>query len=262
MIIVAYLGKFKDSRTKSHWYEWDSYSNAIMEIEIDVIHKYYYQLKEGQRSNIRSIRLGLHNTNHDSSEDDILTLSNLSSHLVNNLTELFMPVSRLDDNVMLSIEPSETLSILHLELVNWNQNEPSNLVTFPNSYTLGCYLNEIEPLHYFTSSTSGNILEEDIKSLSQKRKNKKKRFDSENYTVSVSQLKKVKIKEVSNGENLLKVPKDEKFDILLENFQERSIVLIESTQPINIGTVKAPQMVHIAQYLLEEENQQFIDFFK
>lgn len=40
---------------------------------------------------------------------------------------------------------------------------------------------------------------------------------------------KVKRKDVSNGENLLEVPKDERFDTLLEYYQERSPILIETT---------------------------------
>ena len=50
----------------------------------------------------------------------------------------------------------------------------------------------------------------------------------------VSEAKKVKIKDVSKGENLSEVPMDEIFDALPSHFQERSSVLIEMTQPINL----------------------------
>ena len=77
----------------------------------------------------------------------------------------------------------------------------------------------------------------DIKYLSHKIKWKKnKHSDGENHIVAVSEPKKVKRKDVSDGENLSEAPEDEILDALLSHFQERSSVLIEPTQPINLGT--------------------------
>lgn len=51
----------------------------------------------------------------------------------------------------------------------------------------------------------------------------------------MSELKKVKIKDVLEGENLFESPKGEMLDILPSHFQDRSLVLIEPTQPMQIG---------------------------
>ena len=68
----------------------------------------------------------------------------------------------------------------------------------------------------------------------------------ENHIVVVSEPKKVKTKDVSKGENLFEPPKDEIFDALPSHFQERSSVLIEPTQPINLGIEEHPHMIHLA----------------
>ena len=74
------------------------------------------------------------------------------------------------------------------------------------------------------------MTEADIKYLSHTIKKKKnRRYDGENHIVVVLELKKVKTKDVSKGENLCEAPKDEIFDALPSHFQERSSVLIEST---------------------------------
>ena len=67
--------------------------------------------------------------------------------------------------------------------------------------------------------------------------------------MAVSKPKKVKIKNVSKGENLSEVPKDEILDCLPSYFQDRSSVLIEPTQAVNLGMDEAPKMVHLAQSL-------------
>ena len=70
-----------------------------------------------------------------------------------------------------------------------------------------------------TSEHSVNITETDIKYLNHKIKKKKnRRSDAENHIVAVSEPKKVKIKDVSKGENLSEAPEDEIFDALPSNF--------------------------------------------
>ena len=80
------------------------------------------------------------------------------------------------------------------------------------------------------------MTEVDIKYLSHKIKRKNKRLDGENHIVAVSEPKKVKNKDISKGENLPKVPKDEIHGSFPSYFQDRSLVLIEPMQPINLGT--------------------------
>ena len=73
--------------------------------------------------------------------------------------------------------------------------------------------------HYHTHISGTHMSQEDIKFLSQQMKNKKKKWnDGENHSVAVSDPKIVKKKDVSNGENLFEVPKDETLDILLGHF--------------------------------------------
>lgn len=54
--------------------------------------------------------------------------------------------------------------------------------------------------------------------------------------MAILEPKKVKIKDVSDGENLPEAPEGEMLDILPNHFQERSSVLIEPAWPVNIRT--------------------------
>lgn len=54
-------------------------------------------------------------------------------------------------------------------------------------------------------------------------------------------LKIVKTKDVSKGENLFEMPKDEGFNFpSISIDQEKSTILIESSQLVNVGTTRAP----------------------
>ena len=79
-------------------------------------------------------------------------------------------------------------------------------------------------------------------------------------TVEVSELKNVKGKDVFKGENLFEEPEDEVLYPLPSYFQDRSSVLIEPTQVVNLGTDEAPQMVHLAQSLSSQEKQSYTKF--
>ena len=114
-----------------------------------------------------------------------------------------------------------------------------------------------------TSKQSVNMTKANIKYLSHTIKKKKnRRSDGEKHIVELLEPKKVKIKDVSKGENLSKVPMDEIFDALPSHFQERSSVLIEPTQPINFGTKEHPHIIHLAQSLSPREKEEIIAFFQ
>lgn len=102
----------------------------------------------------------------------------------------------------------------------------------------------------------------DIKYLSHKIKRKNEWSDGENHVVVVSAPKKSKNKDVSNSENLPEAPADEVLGSLPSYFQDRSLILIEPTQPINLGTKESPKVIHVAQSLSAEENEQFVTFFE
>ena len=115
-------------------------------------------------------------------------------------------------------------------------------MTFQNDYEIACYLNAIELVVSSTSESIMSMSEPDIKYLSLKIKEKKKKnrcSDGENHYVVVSKPKKVKRKDISKGENLFEAPKDEALDHLPSYFQDRSLVLIEPTQAINLGMDEA-----------------------
>ena len=79
----------------------------------------------------------------------------------------------------------------------------------------------------------------------------------ENHIVAVSEPKKSKNKDVSNGENLFEAPMDEVLGGLPRYFQDRSSMLIEPKQPINLGTEESPKIIHVAQSFSTKEKEQF-----
>ena len=80
--------------------------------------------------------------------------------------------------------------------------------------------------------------------------------------MAVSDPQKSKNKDVSNGENLPEALADEVLGSLPSYFQDRSSVLIETTQPINLGTKESPKIIHVAQSLLTEEKDGFVKLFQ
>lgn len=58
------------------------------------------------------------------------------------------------------------------------------------------------------------------------------------------------------------LPEDERLDTLLEHYQERSPILIETTQSINIDTEATTRTIHLAESLMEKEKLDFVKFFK
>lgn len=194
------------------------------------------------------------------SHNDIDPIHELNVSSCNITFELERQV-RTNDNRSISVntisQSFPTLTIKYPELIDQTSTNLSHgIYTFPNDYALACYLYVVEPMRTSISELSVSMTESDIKYLSQKNKNKKKKKKSsegENHFVVVSEPTKVKIKDVSEGENLSEVPKDEIFDVLLSHLQDRSLVLIEPTQSINLGTIEEPQLVHVTQSLSEEE---------
>ena len=112
---------------------------------------------------------------------------------------------------------------MHPELIDWNSTTTNEVLTFQNDYALACYLNVVEPVTSSTSEYNVNMTEANIKYLSHKIKKKNRRSDGENHIVAVSEPKKVKIKDVSKGENLSEAPEDEIFDALPSYFSGKII---------------------------------------
>ena len=80
--------------------------------------------------------------------------------------------------------------------------------------------------------------------------------------MAVSEPKKVKIKDVSKGENLPEAPTDEVLDSLPSYFQDRSSVLVEPTEAVNLGTEEVQKIVHLAKSLSPEEKKAYTEFLQ
>jgi hypothetical protein len=108
-----------------------------------------------------------------------------------------------------------------------------------------------------------DMREDDMKYLSHTIKKKKNKCSNgENHVVVVSEPKIVKIKDASKGEKISEAPEDGICDALPGHFQERSYVLIELMQPVNLGTDKNLHIIHITRSLLAKEKERFKTFFK
>ena len=104
---------------------------------------------------------------------------------------------------------------------------------------------------------------EGAKSFSHKIMENINRSSSENHSVALLDSKKVKIKDVSKGENLFEAPEDGRLDTLpLALYHEKSSMLVEKTIPANLGTEEQPKIIHLAESLTPEERIEHIQFYK
>lgn len=165
--------------------------------------------------------------------------------------------------MLYKLEASTSLSLLHPNLIDWlGQHQRPEIPSSQNDYEISCYLNAIEPMTSSTSESVVNMMESNIKYLSHNIKRKNKWLDGKNHFVAISKPKKSKNKDVSNGENLLEALTDEVLSSFPSYFQDRSSVLIEATQPFNLGTGESPEIIHVAQSLTTEEKESFSKFFQ
>lgn len=82
-------------------------------------------------------------------------------------------VTRDDSFHIKNLEASTSLSLIHLDLIDWSvQHQRSKISSFQNDYEIACYLNAIKPVTSSTSEPTVNMIESDIKYLSHKIKRK------------------------------------------------------------------------------------------
>lgn len=160
-------------------------------------------------------------------------------------------------------QSDDALPLVYLELIDWENEGPIEIETFPNDHAISLYLNVFKPKttpaseSSNTSSTRGGA-----KSLSHKSEKKKKRSNAENQLIALTlDQEKVKRKDVSDGENLFDAPEDGRFDTLIGYFQERSSILIEQIEAVNIGTPDHTKILHLATSLSEQEKHNYMAFF-
>lgn len=156
---------------------------------------------------------------------------------------------------------------MNFEIPN-NDNDYDLSLLHPDwDHELVVYLNVVEPIKPKISSTgessNTSCSQESAKLSSHKIEIKQgKRPSAENHFMATLDQSGGKIKGVSDGENLLEAPENGKFDTLPAYFLERSTILIEPTKAVNIGTSKDPKVLHPIASLSDEENKDYIEFFK
>ncbi|GLJ21626.1 hypothetical protein SUGI_0402520 [Cryptomeria japonica] len=179
-------------------------------------------------------------------------------------------------NHIFTLDPANSknikgLPLVHHQLIDWDYEGPAQFDTFQNDEAVIDYLGirddlppgdhkegytiELNNMAYFGEGVGPSS-----------RKNVKIRTNQgsygENHTVALSDPKKVKRKDVSEGENLSEAPEDGRLDILPSSYEEKSSMLVEETIKTNIGTEEVPHNIFLAKSLTESERSKFISFFK
>ncbi|GLJ20675.1 hypothetical protein SUGI_0376620 [Cryptomeria japonica] len=158
--------------------------------------------------------------------------------------------------------PNDSLPLIFLDLIDWDEPKNHDMAIFPNDDSIIRYLCTINPEIDSTSEQSNTICNQgSAKSLSHINE-QNQGYIAKNQSMVALDHKKVKLKDASTRENLFKAPKDGRLDTLLGHYQERSPILIEPTQSINIGTTEIAKNIHLTESLTEEETSEFIQFFK
>ncbi|GLJ30964.1 hypothetical protein SUGI_0618010 [Cryptomeria japonica] len=260
------------SDTNSNEWEWDSYhSEELVEencfegdVGIDLVHTY-----GGQTSGTSSLKLESHSAKLDLTEDDheLLMRGHSDESIV---LDIDTHIENFDTSIMTletleTSQPEDPLPLIHPELIDWENEGHTAIDTFPNDHAISIYLNAIKPVTTLTRNVSNaSSSQVGAKSPSRKSENKENNIKSnvENHLLATLDPEKVKIKDESNGENLLEVLEDGRFDTLPKHYQERSSILIESTEAVNIDTTKQPKILHPTTSLSKEEMQQYAEFLK
>ncbi|GLJ55837.1 hypothetical protein SUGI_1198920 [Cryptomeria japonica] len=170
-----------------------------------------------------------------------------------------------------NFEDINDLPLVHHQLIDWDHEGPVQFDTFQNDEAFIDYLGIRDDLPpgdhkagYTIELNSMAYFGEGVGPSS--RKNVKIRTNQgsydENHTVALSDPKKVKRKDISEGENLSEAPEDGRLNILPTSYEEKSSMLVEETIKTNIGTEEVPHNIFLAQSLTESEKSKFISFFK
>lgn len=237
----------------------------IKDLCVDIIHSF-----KGQTSVERSLECELQNPNINlvKTNSEMLEKDNSQKHLIYDNT---YSTPSYDQYVMSIKTPNDDsdydLPLLHLELIDWDNLDNPELNVFSNDHDLTVYLNIDEPIHPKISSIAKSSdvshSQENAKLSSHKNKIKQgKRPIVENHFMATLDQSKEKTKGISDSENLLQVSEDGKFNIFPAYFQERSIILIEPIEAVNIDTSKDPKILHFAASLSKRERKEYMEFFQ
>lgn len=108
----------------------------LSEDAIIVEPQYVVQFKVGEGYSGMFVGLYYWNTNVRFN-NHVMTLPSLETLMQGGLLEINLSVHGCDDNIVNSLEPVESLSLVHLELIDRTlQDQPIDIPTFTNDYTL------------------------------------------------------------------------------------------------------------------------------
>lgn len=136
------------------------------------------------------------------------------AHVIDLMDTLYEP-----SNKIMSLNPTEafpyyeSLSLVHLELINWDTTEPHHLPHFNTDREFFIYLNVVEPSHQQRMEEE-HIVESGINHLSHTRARQASCNLSDHHQVVANLDKKIEINrsDASQGENPTMAPADEVID--------------------------------------------------
>lgn len=162
--------------------------------------------------------------------------------------------------------------LVYPKLIDWDQQGPPIFDRFENDEAIAEFFElhtnipegdhksgfsiDLNTMAYFRESTPSSSRKSENKR--KKEKNQKDRSLGENRKAPLDH-EKVKTKGIFEGENLSEAPEDGRLDIPPP--KEKSDLLIEMTEEVNLGVPDNPKIIHFAASLSPEEKDEFVIFF-
>lgn len=131
----------------------------------------------------------------------------------------------------------ESLSLVHPKLINWDTTKPHHLPHFDTDCKVFIYLNTVEPSRQERMKEE-NIVRSGINHLNHTRVGQASHNLMDHHQVVANLDKKMETNrsDISQGENPIVAPIDGVIDVLPKHSDERSSILIEPTEPVNLDT--------------------------
>lgn len=189
-----------------------------------------------------------------------------SEHDTDDITEANIHIVSFDQSFF---ETDDGISLVFPKLIDWDQQGPPTFDQFENDDAIAEFFElcedlpqddhksrfsiDLDIMAYFGESTPSSSHK--IEKITKKDKS---RSLGENWKAQLDH-EKVNIKDVFEGENLSEALEDRRLDI--PPLKERSALLVEMIEEINLGTPNNPKVIHFAVSLSPEEKDEFIRFF-
>lgn len=148
----------------------------------------------------------------------------------------------------------DCIPLVHPKLIDWDQQGPLSLDHFENDEAIKSFLESHKDiLVQFGESTPSSSHK------NENEKNENNKSLGENRKASLD-IKKIKINDVSKGENLFEVRENRRIIKSLVD-HEKHPLLVEITQEINLGMLDNPKVIYFATSMSKQEKAKFITFF-